>query len=87
MRFKVDHQLYATGAGILNTIRSGIKLTEPVGGTALRTAIDSIVSRFPYFLVSIIRDGDNSFEVSYVGRVPWGEQARRSGGRWMKGTP
>lgn len=21
------------------------------------------------------------------GRVPWGEQARRSGGRWMKGTP
>jgi len=64
MQYKIDHLLYATGAGIRNTIRTGITLTEPVDGDVLRETVDTIVSRFPYFLVRLERKGEELYYVA-----------------------
>lgn len=63
MQYKVDHLLYAAGAGIRNTIRTGITLTEPVDGSVLRETVDIISSRFPYFMVRLKREGEELFYV------------------------
>ena len=63
MIYNVDHQLYATGAGLRNTIRTGITLTEPINGDALREAVEITVQRFPYFMVRIERHGEDMYYV------------------------
>ena len=55
---RVNHLIYAAGKDLHNTIRTRIALTEPIQSDALRQAADSAITRYPYFSVRLIREGE-----------------------------
>ncbi len=58
MIWKVNNLLYAAGPELVNTIRIGITLTEPVDEQALRSALRKAAQRYPYFAVRLSRRGE-----------------------------
>jgi len=58
MIWKVNNLLYAAGPELVNTIRIGITLTEPVDEQALRLALSKAAQRYPYFAVRLSRRGE-----------------------------
>lgn len=56
--WRVNPLIYAAGKGLHNTIRTRIALTEPVDAGALRQAADSAITRYPYFSVRLVREGE-----------------------------
>ena len=56
--WKVNNLLYAAGPELVNTIRIGITLTEPVDEQALRSALSKAAQRYPYFAVRLSRRGE-----------------------------
>ena len=58
MSWKVNNLLYAAGPELVNTIRIGITLTEPVDEQALRLALEKTAPRYPYFAVRLVRRGE-----------------------------
>lgn len=77
MAYRVNNLIYAAGGGLINTIRSGITLTEPVDGKVLKDAVRSAILRYPYFSVRLVRRGEEyvmehnsaEFAVSPEGRT------------------
>ncbi len=58
MSWRVNNLLYAAGPELVNTIRIGITLTEPVQEQALRPALQKAALRYPYFAVRLVRRGE-----------------------------
>ena len=58
MSQRPNNLFYAAGEDLRNTIRVEIKLTEPVEPAALAQAASFAASRFPYFAVKLVRDGE-----------------------------
>jgi hypothetical protein len=58
MIWKVNNLLYAAGTELVNTIRIGITLTEPIDEQALRLALSKSAQRYPYFAVRLSRRGE-----------------------------
>ena len=58
MIWKVNNLLYAASPELVNTIRIGITLTEPIDGQALRLALSKSAQRYPYFAVRLSRRGE-----------------------------
>ena len=56
--WQVNHLIYAAGKDLHNTIRTRIAMTEPVSAGALRKAADSAITRYPYFSVRLVREGE-----------------------------
>ena len=56
--WRVNHLIYAAGKDLHNTIRTRIALTEPIRADTLREAADSAITRYPYFSVRLIREGE-----------------------------
>ena len=56
--WRVNHLIYAAGKDLCNTIRTRIAMTEPIRPDALRAAADSAITRYPYFSVRLIREGE-----------------------------
>ncbi|MBR3166295.1 MAG: hypothetical protein IKF16_09030 [Lachnospiraceae bacterium] len=58
MSQRPNNLFYAAGEDLRNTIRVEIRLTEPVEPAALTQAAALAASRFPYFAVTLVRDGE-----------------------------
>ena len=58
MIWKVNNLLYAAGPELVNTIRIGITLTEPIDEQALHSALSKAAQRYPYFAVRLSRRGE-----------------------------
>ena len=58
MQYRVNNLLYAAGNDLLNTIRSQIRMTEPINPDILRKAADMAIIRYPYFAVKLIRSNE-----------------------------
>ena len=58
MEYRVNNLIYAAGDELHNTIRTRIKMTEPINSNALRKAVDTAVKRYPYFSVKPVRKGE-----------------------------
>ena len=58
MEYRVNNLIYAAGDELNNTIRTRIKMTEPIDPDALRKAVDTAIERYPYFSVKLIRKGE-----------------------------
>ena len=58
MSWKVNNLLYAAGPELVNTIRVGVSLTEPVEEGTLRAALGKAAERYPYFAVRLARRGE-----------------------------
>ena len=58
MSQRPNNLFYAAGEDLRNTIRVEIRLTEPVEPAALAQAAALAASRFPYFAVTLVRDGE-----------------------------
>ena len=56
--WRVNHLIYAAGKDLHNTIRTRIALTEPIRADALRKAADLAITRYPYFSVRLVRNGE-----------------------------
>ena len=56
--WRVNHLIYAAGKDLHNTIRTRIVMTEPIHPGALREAADSAITRYPYFSVRLVREGE-----------------------------
>ena len=56
--WQVNHLIYAAGKDLINTIRTRIVLKEPIQPDALRQAADAAITRYPYFSVRLIREGE-----------------------------
>ena len=54
MQYRVNNLLYAAGDDLLNTIRTQVKMTEPINPDILRKAADIAIIRYPYFAVRLI---------------------------------
>ncbi|MBQ6360293.1 MAG: hypothetical protein IJJ25_04010 [Lachnospiraceae bacterium] len=59
MSQRPNNLFYAVREDLWNTIRLEIKLTEPVEAAALEQAAALTASRFPYFAVKLVRDGEH----------------------------
>lgn len=55
---RVNHLIYAVGKDLHSTIRTRIAMTEPIRPDALRAAADSAITRYPYFSVRLVREGE-----------------------------
>ena len=58
MIWKVNNLLYAAGSELVNTIRIGITLTEPIDEQTLQSALMKAAQRYPYFVVRLSRRGE-----------------------------
>ena len=56
--WRVNHLIYAAGKDLHNTIRTRIAMTEPIHIVALRQAADAAITRYPYFSVRLVREGE-----------------------------
>ena len=64
MEYRVNNLLYAADNNLFNTIRTKITMTEPVNHNALRSAVDSAITRYPYFAVKLVKRGEQYVMVS-----------------------
>lgn len=58
MDFTADNLVYAAGAGLRNSFRLHITMTEPVIGEALEKALNKAARSFPYFAAKLERNGE-----------------------------
>lgn len=70
MEYRVNHLLYAAGGDLHNTIRTRIALTELIQPDILREAVDSAITRYPYFSVKLVRRGEEYVLVSNNAPLP-----------------
>lgn len=70
MEYRVNNLIYAAGAELHNTIRTRIKMTEPINADALRKAVDAAITRYPYFSVKLIRKGEEYVFVHNTAPLP-----------------
>lgn len=64
--WRVNHLIYAAGKDLHSTIRTRIAMTEPIRSDALRAAADSAITRYPYFSVKLIKEGEG-YALAYNG--------------------
>ena len=58
MKLTADNIVYAAGAGLRNSFRLHITMTEPVIGEALEQALNKAAKLFPYFAAKLERNGE-----------------------------
>ncbi|MCR5121545.1 MAG: hypothetical protein K6B74_03895 [Ruminococcus sp.] len=58
MELRADNLLYAAGAGLRNSFRLHITMTETVNGEALEQALNKAARLFPYFAAKLEREGE-----------------------------
>ncbi len=77
MEYKVNNLLYASGSDMIGTLRCVITLNEPVNEHIRNDRMIrnmDLSQKQEYMKKAVLKGiGTNTFEISYTGRVSWGE--------------